>query len=81
MGTDPQSSLTIEEHRQLSGELAKAQRQLEEFGNMANGVYGSESRASIALSEAAEAIGRLRFVLQLQAADDCPGQGADDLYR
>jgi hypothetical protein len=48
---------------------------------MANAVYGSESRTAIAFVEAAEAVGRLRYHLQFQAADDCPGQRADDLYR
>ena len=81
MRTDPQSSLTFEEHRELSRELVSIKRRLEEFGILANDVYGSENRASIAFIEAAEAVGRLRYHLQLQANDDCPGQRADDLYR
>jgi hypothetical protein len=81
MMTDPQSGLTFEEHRELSHELVKTQRRLEEFGSLANDVYGSESRTSIAFIEAAEAVGRLRYHLQLQANDDCPGERADDLYR
>jgi hypothetical protein len=81
MTTDSQRGLTFEEHRQLSLELVKTQRSLEEFGSMANDVYGFESRAAIAFIEAAEAVGRLRYQLQLQAADDCPGQSAEDLYR
>ncbi len=81
MPDDPQRGLTFEEHRELSGELARTQRRLEEFGSLANGVYGSESSASIALFEAAEAVGRIRFALQLQANDDCPGESASELYR
>ena len=81
MRPDSQSGLTFEEHRELSRELVGTQRRLEEFASMANAVYGSESRTAIAFVEAAEAVGRLRYHLQFQAADDCPGQRADDLYR
>lgn len=81
MGTDPHHALTFDEHRELSSELLKTQRRLEEFAAMANAVYGTDSNTGIAFSEAAEAVGRLRFKLQLQASDDLPGQGADELYR
>ena len=52
-----------------------------ELGKLADEVYGADNATSIAFTQAAEAIGRLRYELQLQAAEDCPGRRADDLYR
>jgi hypothetical protein len=80
MGPEPKAGLTLDEHRDLSRELLRTQRRLDEFATLAVGIYGPESRASIAFAEAAEAVGRLRFLLKNQAADDCPGDGAGELY-
>ena len=81
MGPQTQSHFTFDEHRDLSRELLKTQWRVLELGKLAAEVYGPESPASIAFTQAVEALGRLRYELQRQAAEDCPGTRGYDLYR
>ena len=81
MAAQADSALTFEEHKHLSRELIKTQRRMVELRNLVADVYGAETHASYAFTIAADAIGKLRHALQTQAAEDCPGMRADDLYR
>ena len=74
-------ALTFEEHKQLSRELIRTERRMLELRNLVADIYGVENHASYAFTVAADAIGRLRHKMQMQAAEDCPGMRADDLYR
>ena len=81
MASPVDHSLTFEEHKQLSRELIKTERRMVELRNLVADVYGAENHVSYAFTIAADAIGMLRHRMQTQAAADCPGMRADDLYR
>ena len=81
MGSQAHAGLTFDEHRDLSRELTNTQRRMVELRNLLADVYGADNHASLAFTLAANVIGRLRYEMQIQAADDCPGMRADDLYR
>jgi len=76
-----ENPLTLDEHRELAQELRKTVDRLTELAGMVRDVYGSESRSAAAFGEARAAMERIRAALGDQAAADCPGSGAEQLYR
>ena len=68
-----QSPLSLDEHRELAGELQAANSRMRELCNVVAGTYGADSRATFTFLRAAEWIDCVRREMQQQAERDLPG--------
>jgi hypothetical protein len=73
--------LTLEEHRELSHELAAADVKLRELMNLVAGIYGPQSAPALKFGNVLQALGLLRRDMKAQAALDCPGAADERLYQ
>jgi len=72
--------LTLEEHRELGGELRQTRARLHKLCDLVMTVYGPNNRAAFDFQKTAEAMDRLCAELQAQAARDLPGFETDGFY-
>lgn len=72
--------LTLEEHRELGEELRTTGARLRELSHMVAGIYGPQNRAVASFRRVTEAMDRLRYDLERQAAVDLQGYPSDGLY-
>ena len=77
----PNEPLTYEEHHELGQEIRKARQRMARLSSMLSEVYGANNRCSFAFEKLNEAMDQLLDELGRQATADCPGTGADALYR
>jgi hypothetical protein len=77
----PKEPLSLEEHRDLGHELQKTRQDLRQLSRMLLDVYGPNNRCTFAFEQLDAAMERLTEELARQAAADCPGQEAENLYR
>jgi hypothetical protein len=72
--------LTLEEHRDLGGEIRAARLRLRQLCELVLNVYGPNSQAAFTFLKAVEDLDRLNQELRVQAAHDLPGSAVDKLY-
>jgi polysaccharide deacetylase 2 family uncharacterized protein YibQ len=80
MRPETSSSLTLEEHRELSREIRAARARLHQLCNVVVDVYGSNNHAAFTFLRITDAMDRLCQDLQTQVTQDYPGYYVDDLY-
>ncbi len=74
------SPLTLEEHRELGGELRRARVRLHELCVLVASLYGPNNHAAFSFQKVADAVDRLCADLEAQAAHDWPGYKTDGFY-
>jgi hypothetical protein len=80
MHPEASSSLTLEEHRQLSLEIRATRARLRALCKVVVDVYGPNNRAAFSFLRITDAMERLSQDLQTQVLEDYRGYNVDDLY-
>ena len=78
--TETSISLTLEEHRELAGEITATVKRLRALCDLVVEVYGPGNRAAFSFVKAMEALEHLEQDLATQAVRDYPGYPANGLY-
>jgi hypothetical protein len=72
--------LTLEEHRELGGEIRNVQARMHQLCELVVAVYGPNNQAAFTFLKVVDALDRLGKDLQAQAGSDLPGYPIDRLY-
>ena len=73
--------LSLEEHRELGGEIRRATARLHELCALVVSIYGPNNQAAFTFTKVVETLDRLCQDLESQAARDLPGYSTDGFYR